>query len=179
MKQLFTFLMLVCSISVSAQKYKSSESYIRFYSEAPMEDIEATTEEATSIIDTEKGNMVIVVPIKTFSFKKKLMQEHFNENYMETEEYPRATFKGKLQDWNGEEGSFKSKAIGTLEVHGVTRDVTIEGDLEFDGTSIKVSTVFPIKLEDHSIKIPKALFYNIAEEVEVTAKFEYLPYEKD
>ena len=163
----------------SAQKYKSSESHIRFYSDAPMEDIEATTEEATSIIDIEKMNLVIVVPINTFSFKKKLMEEHFNENYMESEEYPRAIFKGKLEDWNGEEGNFKSKASGTLEVHGVTKDVTIEGDLEFDGSSIKVSTVFPIKLEDHSIKIPKALFYNIAEEVEVTANFEYKAYEKD
>ena len=107
------------------------------------------------------------------------MQEHFNENYMESDEFPRAIFKGKIQDWDGETGNFKSKAIGTLEVHGVTQDVTIEGDLTFDGSTVKVSTVFPIKLKDHSIKIPKALFYNIAEEVEVTANFEYLPYEKD
>ena len=179
MKYILIILTLPGSLVVSAQKYKSSTSHIRFYSKAPMEDIEATTEEATSIIDTEKLNLVILVPIKTFSFKKKLMQEHFNENYMESEKFPRAVFKGKLEDWNGEEGSFKSKAVGTLEVHGVTQNVTIEGDLEFDGKTIKVSTVFPIKLKDHSIKIPKVLFYNIAEEVEVTANFEYLPYEKN
>ncbi len=179
MKQIIVTLTLLCSIMASAQKYKSSESYIRFYSDAPMEDIEATTNEATSIIDTENKNIVIVVPVNTFSFKKKLMQEHFNENYMESDEFPRATFKGKLEDWNGEEGNFKSKASGTLEVHGVVQNVTIEGDLTYDGNSIKVSTVFPIKLRDHSIKIPKALFYNIAEEVEVTANFEYMPYEKD
>ena len=177
-KILYAAFLLACLAGFS-QRFKTTESNIRFYSDAPMEDIEAINDAATSIVDIESKSIVIVVPIKSFNFKKELMQEHFNENYLESDDYPNATFKGKLIDWDGKEGATKANAKGTLDVHGVSKEVTIEGDLDFDGTDLKLNTVFNIRLEDHKIKIPKAVFYKIAEEVEVTANFEYAPYEKN
>lgn len=170
--------MLSCLVGFS-QKFKTNSSYIRFFSDAPMEDIEAINESATSIIDIGSTAIVIVVPIKSFDFKKELMQEHFNENYLESDDFPNATFKGKLIDWDGSKGVSEVSASGTLEIHGVSKEVTIVGDLDYSDNSIKISTVFNILLEDYKIKIPKAVFYKIAEEVEVTANFEYAPYEKN
>ena len=179
MKQIFTIFFLMSCLVGFSQKFKTTNSYIRFYSNAPMEDIEAINESSTSIVDLSTKAIVIVVPIKSFSFKKKLMQEHFNENYLESDDYPNATFKGKLIDWNGEEGVAEVSAKGMLEIHGVPQEVTITGEFDLSGNSLKLSTMFNIRLEDHKIKIPKAVFYKIAEEVEVTANFEYAPYEKD
>lgn len=176
------YLLIICvlaSLTLEAQRFKSSKSYVRFYSDAPMEDIEAVNESSTSLIDINSKAIVIVVPIKSFDFAKELMEEHFNENYLESDEYPKATFKGKIIDWDGSEGTKKVTAKGTLEMHGVTNEITIEGDIEYDGKMIKVATVFPIRLEDYKIDIPKAVFYKIAEEVEVTTKIEYRPYEKN
>ncbi len=179
MKKILIILSLIFSFTGFAQRYKSAESNIKFYSDAPLEDIEAINSAATSIVDIGTKSIVIVVPIKSFDFKKELMQEHFNENYLESDEYPNAIFKGKLVDWDGSEGSTRASAEGTMEIHGVTKDVTIEGDLELSGNILKLSTVFNVRLEDYEVKIPKAVFYKIAEEVEVTANFEYAPYEKN
>lgn len=162
-----------------SQRFKSTESNIRFFSDAPMEDIEATNTSSTSIIDTEKMTMVIVVPIRSFEFQKKLMQEHFNENYLESDEYPKAVFKGKITGWDGSNANeLPAKAEGTLEIHGVTNDVTIEGMLTKEGDELRLSTEFAVRLEDYDIEIPKAVFYKIAEEVVVTASFSYSPYTK-
>ncbi|WP_436516071.1 YceI family protein [Ekhidna sp. To15] len=179
MKKILFTIFLLSSLIGFSQKFKTNSSHIRFFSDAPMEDIEAINESATSILDVASKAIVIVVPIKSFDFKKELMQEHFNENYLESDDFPNATFKGKLIDWDGSEGVSKVSATGTMEIHGVSKEMTITGDLDFSKNSLKLSTVFNIKLEDHKIKIPKAVFYKIAEEVEVTANFEYAPYEKN
>ncbi|MEM6644012.1 MAG: YceI family protein [Bacteroidota bacterium] len=173
----FVLLSFTCLLS-SGQKYKSTESEVRFFSDAPLEDIKAVTNAASAIIDTEKQTLAIVVPIRTFQFKKKLMQEHFNENYLESEKYPHGIFKGKITSWDGSAGSFDAVADGTLEIHGVEREVVIEGILEKSKKEIELETTFVIQLADHEIDIPKAVFYKIAEEVEIIAKFKLQPYEK-
>ncbi|MEO9871268.1 YceI family protein [Ekhidna sp.] len=175
---LITLLFFVC-ITSFGQKYKTEESYIKFYSSAPMEDIEAVNESSTSIIDMDSKNIVIVIPITSFEFPKELMQEHFNENYLESDKYPKATFKGKLTNWDGQEGKSSATAEGTLELHGVSKEIKIDGEIDKKGDALNMSAVFIIKLEDYKIKIPKAVFYKIAEEVEVTAKFDYKPYAKN
>lgn len=178
-KKFCTILLLMISLSGFAQRYKSFESDIQFFSNAPLEDIKAENESASSIIDLETRSMVIVVPIKSFSFKKKLMQEHFNENYLESDDYPNATFKGKIVEWFGEEGTGKAVARGTMDMHGVTNEMEIVGDLTYAPDLIKAETKFTIKPADFKIKIPKAVFYKIAEEVEVTSVISYKPYEQN
>ncbi|WP_462250132.1 YceI family protein [Ekhidna sp.] len=161
MKNIIFITFILLSYVGEAQKFKSTSTDIKFYSDAPLEDIEAINKNATSIVNVESKAIVIVVPIKSFDFKKELMQEHFNENYLESDDYPNAIFKGKLIDWDGSDGDAKAKAEGTLELHGVTRDVTIEGDISKSNNSLKLSTVFKIKIEDYKIKIPKAVFIRL------------------
>lgn len=179
MKKLIFVITLLTSFAISAQRYKSSESHIRFYSDAPVEDIEAINTKSSSIVDVESKAVVFVIPINGFEFEKSLMEEHFNENYLETEKYPKAIFKGKITDWSGEKGKSTAKAEGELDLHGVKQQVSMEGEIDFNDDKMTINSVFMIKLEDYKIKIPKAVFYNIAEEVEVTVKFEYAPYEKN
>jgi len=179
MRAIFFWICLFAITLISAQKFKTNSTYIKFYSDAPMEDIEAINEASVSLIDLSKKTIAIVIPIASFVFDKSLMQEHFNENYLESDKYPNAVFKGTINGWNGENGSKNAEAAGMLEIHGITNQVTIPGKIEFNGDKLTLSTVFTIKLEDYKIKIPKAVFYNIAEEVEVTVTLEYTPYEKN
>jgi polyisoprenoid-binding protein YceI len=157
-----------------AQKYKSQKSMVRFFSDAPVEDIEATTTEAKSALDLTTREIVFSVSIKSFIFEKSLMQEHFNENYMESDKYPTATFKGKLAGIDTENIQWQSaKATGNMSVHGVNKSGTYDGRIRIMTDSVFVEAVFPIALKDHNIKIPKVVFYNIAEIIEVTVKFSY------
>ncbi len=177
MKKLLIILVAgIIGFQASAQKFKSQESNIRFFSKAPIEDIEAINTEATSIIDVESKSFVFVVPIKSFSFKKELMKEHFNENYLETDKYPKAIFKGKIENWDVGKGEALVVANGEMSIHGVEQRVSIEGTINYSEDGVTISSVFPIELKDYKIKIPKALFYNIAEVVEVTISFQYQPY---
>lgn len=172
----FTFIFLL-GTSAFAQKYLSQESYIRFYSEAPLEDIEAINEEARSVLDLETNFIVATVPITGFQFEKKLMQEHFNENYLESEKYPQATLKAQLEGLDLNDPDKEVTAKGELTIHGVTNEVELVGTVVKNGNGLTIDTVFMIELKEYKIKIPKAVFYNIAESVEVTVKFTYQPHE--
>ncbi|WP_162555756.1 YceI family protein [Reichenbachiella versicolor] len=171
---LLVFLLLGAFVA-DAQKYKSVSSKVHFFSEAPMENIEAVNSQSQSVFDAESGQIVFSIPVDQFQFDKKLMQEHFNENYMETEDYPTATFKAQLQDWKGLSSSQTATAKGGLDVHGITQNREIEGKISKTNDKVMVDAKFVIELKDHKIKIPKAVFYNIAEKIEVTVHFEYEP----
>ncbi len=159
---------------VYAQKYKSTASAIHFYSSAPVENIEADNTEAKSAIDLSTGDIVFSVPINGFTFEKSLMQKHFNENYLESEKYPTANFTGKIMDFDrNATGWQQAKATGKMTIHGVENEFTCEGKINVGQEILELEAVFPIRLEDYKIKIPKVLFYNIAEVVEVTLKFSY------
>jgi len=156
------------------QKYKSHKSHIRFFSSAPLEDIEAINKESTSIFNSETNQLVFSIPIKGFQFEKSLMQEHFNENYLESSKYPTATFNGKITGFDKDKTSKQNaKAIGTMKIHGVEKKVEIEGEITMNNDGITMKAVFPIQVADYDIEIPKVVFYNIAEVVEVTVDFSY------
>jgi len=167
-------ILLLFSNRSLAQKYKSVSSSVHFFSDAPMEDIEATNLDGQSAIDLSSGEIVFSIPIKSFEFEKSLMQEHFNENYLESDKYPTATFKGIISGFQ-EEGSGwqKARSEGTLNIHGVSNGLTVDGEIKIQEGSIEIKSKFPITLEDYKIKIPKVVFYNIAEVVEVTITFAY------
>ena len=175
MKSVLLLFFLAAALSSIGQKYKATESHIRFFSDAPIEDIAATNEDAISIMDLETGNIVFSVPIKGFTFEKSLMQEHFNENYLESDKYPKCIFLGKLSTTDLKDGENMVSASGTLDLHGVKREVTFEGSLVKEDQNFKVTSVFTVLLKDYKIKIPRALFHNIAEEIEVTVNFTYGP----
>jgi polyisoprenoid-binding protein YceI len=159
-----------------AQKFVTEKSNIVFFSDAAIEDIKADNKKATSIFNTANGDIVFSIPISEFQFEKSLMQEHFNEKYMESDKYPKATFQGKIPDFKIDaQGPQQAKATGKLTIHGVTRDVEIPGTIEKQGDKLLVKTKFMVKLEDYKIAIPQLLWQNIAEQVEVTGEFQYKP----
>ena len=157
-----------------AQSYQSTESEITFFSSAPMEDIDATNKKATSLFNAATGAIAFVVPIQGFKFRKSLMQQHFNENYLESDKYPNATFEGKVIGFDpNNSGVQEAVAEGTMTIHGVAKKVKINGQISKTAGGLKIETKFPIKVADYDIEIPRVVFYNIAEVVEVTAVFIY------
>ena len=175
------FLVMLVAWSIShmalGQKYISEKNHTSFYSQASLEDIEAHTYKSKSIFDAETGEIVSTVPINTFQFKKSLMQEHFNENYLESHKYPRAKFKGRVVGFKKTSGKQRVAAEGTLEIHGVTKEVSIEGEIEYSPEQITIKSKFPVTLSDYKIKIPKLVASNIAEVVDVSIEFIYVPYD--
>jgi len=155
----------------SAQLYKGDKSKVRFFSDAVLEDIEAVTSKAGAVLNATSGEVAVVIPIKSFEFTKSLMREHFNDNYMESDKFPLATFKGKISEPLPREIKKEQmfNIVGTLNIHGVTQERTILLVLK-PGPSgaILASGKFLVKLEDHKVKIPTLVFQNIAEVVEVS-----------
>jgi hypothetical protein len=179
-KPILLLLMFLASLQTTqAQKYISKSSTVTFFSEAPLENIEAVNTKSTSIFDLSNGEIVFSVPIREFQFKKSLMKQHFNENYMDTEMYPKSTFKGKVTGYQSSDGQYQAIAQGALFIHGKTREVRIDGSIEIKNNQVILSAVFPVALEDYDIKSPRILFSNIAESVEVTIEFIYKPYVTD
>ncbi|MEQ9425673.1 MAG: YceI family protein [Cyclobacteriaceae bacterium] len=157
-----------------AQKYKSQKSTITFFSSAPVEDIDSSNDDASSAFDIETGEVVFSVPINQFEFKKNLMKEHFNEKYMETEKYPKATFAGVISGYDSSaSGQQHATAKGNMTIHGVTNNISIDGTLVILGDKVTMESEFIVKLVDYEIEIPQLLWKNIAEEIEVTISFEY------
>jgi len=126
--------------------------------------------------------MVFMVLMKGFQFEKALMQEHFNEKYVESSKYPKATFKGGLTDLSqvdfDQPGTYTVAVAGDLTIHGVTREVTTEGTLTVqENGSVLAKAIFPVAVADYEITIPAVVRDNIAKEVEVRVDLAYEPME--
>jgi len=164
-------LMLFAATMANAQKYMTKNGTIKFSSDTPMEKIEAINRQVNSALDFTTGNFVFKVLIRGFEFEKALMQEHFNENYMESEKFPTSDFKGKvtnLKEVNiGKEGIYKVTVEGDLTMHGVTNKVKVEGTLEVSGGKILGKATFNLRLKDYNIAVPKAVVKNIAESIQI------------
>ena len=183
MKVFTAMILLVLSTQfLMAQKYFTKTATISFYSETPIENIEATTHQAMSLINSENGEMVFKVQIKTFQFEKALMQEHFNEKYLESDKYPDALFKGQIADIGNvdfnKDGEYKVKVTGQLTIHGVTNDVVADGSITVKGGDVSAEATFPATLADYDINIPGAVRDNIAKVVDIKVNANYAPMNK-
>ncbi|MCS6992160.1 MAG: YceI family protein [Chitinophagales bacterium] len=161
---------ITAGVEAGAQKtFLDKQVSISFFSEAPLENIDAHTQSAVGVIDLATGAVFFKVPIKTFKFKKALMQEHFNENYMESDKYPYATFKGKILNLPDplQDGSYDVTVEGELTIHGVAQKRQIPGTLTLKDNTLQVNSEFDVRVADHNIKIPTIVVKNIAEVVQV------------
>ncbi len=178
----FSIVLLALTATTFGQKYLTKNGMIKFYSETPMETIQAVNKQVNCALDTETGDMVFKVLIKGFEFEKALMQEHFNENYMHSDEYPNSTFKGKVMNINEIDFLTDTKhevtVEGELTIKGVTKKVSEKGTLEMKDGKIMTVAVFPVKLSEYDVKIPKAVIDNISESVEVTVDVALEKYQK-
>lgn len=155
------------NVCASQDRYKLKSSRIRFVSEAPQENIEADNLDGIGIVDFDKKSFTFRVPIASFKFKRRLMQEHFNENYMESEKYPNGTFKGVLEGTYNlrVNGVYALKAVGNLDIHGVSQRRIIPCTLTVKNGTYNISSDFIVKLDDHDIKVPSVVFNKISEEI--------------
>jgi polyisoprenoid-binding protein YceI len=165
-------LALITSIGAFAQdKYFTRDGMISFFSSTPMEDIKAENHKVTVIMDEANGKMEFSALIKSFEFKKALMEEHFNENYMESNTYKKATFKGAIVGFDASKVTDKPMEVvvkGALTIHGVTKDIEEKGTIsKVDGKYV-LNAVIKVKPEDYKIEIPNTVRDKIAEELEVT-----------
>lgn len=175
MRRFLIIFFIFGSTFVAAQKMTLEKSKIVFFSDAAIEDITAENKKTSGIFNSDNGEIVFSIPINAFKFAKALMEEHFNEKYMESDKFPKATFQGKVEGYDKNSNSQSAKAIGKLTIHGVTKDVEIPGTMTRQGSKLQMNSKFMVKLADYNIAIPQLLWQNIAEQVEVTAEFDFKP----
>ena len=160
--------------------YVCKNAKISLYSSAPIEDIKASTSSGASVFNSSTGELGFSVTITSFEFEKSLMQEHFNSDYMESDKFPRAIFKGSIKEHIdvSKDGSYPVTATGDLTVHGVTQKRTIPGTLTVKDGIITMASQFIVKCADHHIKIPSLVFHNIAESIQMNVSATYTAYKK-
>lgn len=182
MKQLlFISAFLLTSLAgVGQEVYSCRSPKLSFFSSAPMEDISAVSERGVSAINIKTKAIYFKVPMNTFQFKKALMQEHFNENYIESEKFPFAEYKGKfVEDVDfTKNGTYPVTVEGTLNLHGVEKSYKGKGTITVQNGKFNVNSKFNVSVADHKIKIPSLVVKNIAEVVEVTVNADYQPVTK-
>ena len=171
---LILFLMFGAGIFLRAQdKFYTKTGAIFFKcTKSPLEKIEATNRSATCVLDTKTGSLQFAILVKGFEFERALMQEHFNENYMESGKFPRSEFKGQILNNNDinytKDGIYKTIVKGRLQIHGETKDVETIGTLTLKEGKIIASSGFNILLSDYNIHIPSIVSDKIANNVNIT-----------
>ncbi|GAB2698631.1 YceI family protein [Mucilaginibacter koreensis] len=167
-------------IQAGQETYVCKNAKISIYSKAPLEDIDAITTKGTSVFNAATGDLAFNVPIRSLVFQKSLMQEHFNENYMESDKFPQASFRGKIQQKVDvtKNGTYPVTATGVLEVHGVKQNRSISGKIMVNNGVVSMNSTFMVKCKDHNIEIPKLVFEKIAETIQVEVAATYTVYKK-
>ena len=150
--------------------YFTRSGSVSFFSSTPIEDIRAINEQTTCVLDLKTGDVSFRIPIRGFIFKNGLMQEHFNENYLESDTYPNASFTGSIEGWKDIILTEKFQPVslkGTMTIHGISKDITEPGNILMKDNKIIGSATFKITVADYKIEIPKILRDNIAKVVDV------------
>lgn len=184
MKQVFFAIIFMVSISQvgTAQKYFTKTGQIYFVSDTPMEKIEATNKSSNCVLDMASGKLEFGVLIKGFQFDKALMQEHFNENYMESNKFPKSTFKGQIDNYKTidvtKNGKYPVKVSGDLTLHGVSQKVVTDGFVTVNNGKIDADATFDIKVEDYGIEIPSLVKDKIAKNVKIKVDTTLEPFTK-
>ena len=167
---------LVIPLKGFAQKtLKASKAVINFYSHTPVEDIEAKSEKVLAVLNTGTNQLAFALTNTTFQFPNSLMQDHFNEKYMESDKFPKSTFSGKINEivnWT-QNGEYKVTITGKLNVHGTEKLRTIPATISIKDNKITALSEFLIKTEEHKIEIPKLVWEKIAEEIKVNVNAEF------
>ena len=166
-------IMFLGSMMLKAQIYMGKTCDISFYSKGPIEDIEAINKSTKPILNVATNEVAIKITIKGFVFEDKLMEEHFNEKYLESDKFPYAVFKGKINEKIADfkkDGTYNVTVTGKLNMHGVEKEITINAVTTIKDLIINFDTKFFIALKDYNIEVPTLVAQNIAEKVEVTVK---------
>ena len=172
------FFMGVMALSIAQPVLITKSGSIQFFSATPIEDIKAVNNKVYSSLNTQTGMLQFLATIKNFEFKRSAMQEHFNdEDYMHSEKYPTAAFKGNIIDKESvdftKDGTYSATVEGDLNMHGVTRKIKTKATFDIRNGLISANAVFPVRLEDYKINVPKIVIKKIAEVIDVTINCQY------
>jgi len=165
-------MLLIAAITNAQDKFYTKTGKVSFNSTTTMETIEAVNKSAVALLGTRTGDVQFVVLLKGFEFRKALMQEHFNSDYVESNKYPKSEFKGQItnnSDVNySKNGTYNVKVKGKLTLHNVTKDIETNGTLTVKDGKIQASSLFNIQLADYKISVPRVVRNNINETITVT-----------
>jgi hypothetical protein len=164
--------------ALSAQdKLITKTGHVWFFSHAPLEDIEAHSHQVAAIIVTTKGTIAVMIPIMSFEFRKTLMQEHFNENYMQSAKYPKATFTGGINNLSGinptKKGLYKTTVEGDLTIHNTTNHVKVDGTVEVKDGKYNIKAKFKVLLKDYNIAIENRFSNNISPIIDINVDLNF------
>lgn len=174
---LLTIILIGINSSSFGQVYFTKNGRISFYSKASVENISADNNQVISVLNTQTGALQFSVLNNAFHFPKAMMEQHFNSDYMESDKYPKSTFKGTVADISkvdiSKDGTYNVSVTGSLSIHGVSKDVTTPGTITVKDGKISGTCTFKILLKDYDIKIPSIVKNNIAENIEITVNCNY------
>lgn len=174
---LIIWLLLISSQLFSQERYLTKEGYITFFSHSLVEDIKADNYQVLSVIDKKTGEIAIQLLMKSFMFKKALMQEHFNQSYVESYKYPKATFKGfilNLKELDNQNDTAEIKGI--LTIHGKEKEISTIANVQILKDQINLSGYFMVEVADFDIKIPIVVRNNIAKTIKITFDLQHKSY---
>jgi len=180
MKRLLLFVFFLSIVlAANAQKFMTKNGFISFYSHTPMEDIKGDNNQVVGVLDISTGEMVFQALIKSFHFDRALMEEHFNENYMESDKIPKSVFKGKITNLASvdftKNGTYNVTVDGDLTIHDVTNKISTKGTIEVVSGGINANSKFNIVPEDYKIVIPGVVRDKFDKSLEVTIAMKYTP----
>ncbi|HET8885992.1 MAG TPA: YceI family protein [Salinimicrobium sp.] len=176
MKKLSLILFLISASVVAQQKWITRNGEVSFEASVPsFEPVAAKTDAATAILNTENGEFAALVLVQGFRFENALMEEHFNENYAESAQFPKATFKGRFSNWDFDKIGAEGKTFvlnGLLEFHGKTKKIeNLMINFRRKGNMVLVSTSFDVNPEEFAIDIPNLIRKKVAQQVTITVNF--------
>jgi polyisoprenoid-binding protein YceI len=156
----------------SQTKYLCKNGYVSFYSKTPMEEIKGENNQVMGIIESQTGKVVITLLMKSFKFDRALMEEHFNENYAESDKYPKSNFTATINNPKDidykKDGTYNTDVDGQMTIHGTTKPLKVKGEIEVKGETITVKAKFLLNPADYGIQIPNIVREKISENMEVT-----------
>lgn len=174
-KLLLWMLLLLGTLSASAQKYITKTGSVKFEASVPsFEEVAAESKSTSAVLETATGDFAALTLMKGFRFKIALMEEHFNENYVESDKYPKASFKGKIDDFDASKITASEKTFtitGELTLHGKTKKISSTAKISKSGTAFKITGSFTVRPEDFAIEIPKIVSKKVADNINVDYNF--------
>ena len=169
----------ICLCSETQKRFFTKTGIVSFEASTPLETINPVNKSATSVIDITTGQIEFAVLIKGFEFSKALMQEHFNENYMESSRYPKSIFKGIITNLQSiafsKDGTYPATVKGSLEIHGVKKEITVTGTITVSKDIIKSAAQFNVSISDYNISIPGVVRDKISKTAKVNVSCTYTP----
>lgn len=181
MKKLVFFLaVILVTMDTNAQElYFTRNGKVSFFSKTPLENIDGVNNEVFSLINTKKGEIAFAVLVKSFKFERALMEEHFNENYMESGKYPKSNFSGTITNLSSikftKDGSYSVEVEGNLTMHGIEKKIKGSGTFVISAGKIAATSKFTIALSDFNIQIPTLVADKISKTIDINVECNYTP----